>query len=64
LVIAGDRVYFGTKRGQLVALDVATGDQRWQFEAGGGFTASPAVSDGKLVIGSTDGTLYCFGEGN
>ena len=32
------------------------------WEAGGGFTASPAVVDGRIVIGNTDGTLYCFGK--
>ncbi len=43
-------------------VDVATGKERWQFDAGGGFIASPAVSDGRLVVGNTDGKLYCFGE--
>ena len=42
--------------------DVATGKERWQFEAGGSFVASPVVSGGKLVIGNTDGKLYCFGK--
>ena len=31
------------------------------FDAGGGFTASPAVVDGRIILGNTDGTLYCFG---
>ena len=38
-----------------------TGKKVWEYEAGGDFTASPAVADGRLVIGNTDGTLYCFG---
>ena len=29
--------------------------------AGQGFTASPAVADGLLVVGSVDGTLFAFG---
>ena len=32
-----------------------------EYEAGGDFIASPAVAAGRLVIGNTDGTLYCFG---
>jgi len=30
-------------------------------EAGGPLAASPAVSGGKLVIGSLDGKLFCLG---
>ena len=32
------------------------------IEAGGKFVASPAVAGERLVIGNTDGTLYCFGK--
>ena len=38
------------------------GEKSWYYEAGGQFTASPAVAAGRLVIGNQDGTLYCFGE--
>ncbi len=61
-IIAGNLVFVATKRGRLIALDLATGKERWQFDAGGNFQASPAVADGKLVLGNTDGILYCFGE--
>jgi hypothetical protein len=33
----------------------------WEYDAGGSFVASPAIVDNKIVIGNTDGTLYCFG---
>jgi outer membrane protein assembly factor BamB len=42
-------------------LGLADGKERWKYEAGGGFTSSPAVADGKLVIANDDGTIYCFG---
>ena len=61
-VVVGQRVFAGTDRGRLLALDLASGDIVWQYEAGGSFTASAAVAQGKLVIGNTDGTLYCFGS--
>jgi len=31
------------------------------FEVGDAITASPAISAGRVVVGSTDGRVYCFG---
>jgi len=61
-VIAGDLVFLPTKRGRLYAVDVISGEEHWQYQAGGTFLASPAIAQGKLVIGNEDGTLYCFGK--
>jgi outer membrane protein assembly factor BamB len=47
--------------GMLYLVDTTSGEVVWQFEAGGRFTASPAVVDGKIVLGNGDGALYCFG---
>lgn len=60
-VIAGNSAFLATKRGMIHRVDVNTGKELWNYEAGGNFQASFAVSDGRLVIGNTDGTLYCFG---
>jgi len=43
-------------------VDILSGEDKWQYEAGGAFLASPAVAEGKLIIGNEDGTLYCFGK--
>jgi len=61
-VIVGDRVYIGTMNGRLLGLELKTGKQAWEYEAGGGFPASPAAAAGRLVIGNDAGDLYCFGE--
>ncbi len=61
-VIAGDLVFLATKRGRLYAVDVLSGKEKWQYQAGGSFLASPAVHNSKLILGNTDGTLYCFGK--
>jgi outer membrane protein assembly factor BamB len=61
IVIAGDRVVAATERGVLYLIDAKTGEEKWQFEAGGHFTGSPAVVDGRIIIPNADGTLYCFG---
>jgi outer membrane protein assembly factor BamB len=61
-VIAGDSVFLATKRGMIQRVDVVSGEELWNYEAGGDFQASFAIADEKLVIGNTDGTLYCFGK--
>ena len=47
--------------GKIALLRTTDGEKLWEFDAGGGFTASPAVADGSLVIPSVDGTVWCFG---
>ena len=42
-------------------LDAATGKKLWEFDAGAAITASPAIAGGRVVIGSQDGRIYCFG---
>ena len=61
-VIAGDRVFFGSMKGVIHGLSLATGKEEWRFETGSAIVASPAVSDRRLVIGDDNGVLYCFGE--
>jgi outer membrane protein assembly factor BamB len=46
--------------GKVVALDAATGETAWEFDAGGGFSAGAAVAAGHVVIASDDGTVWCF----
>jgi outer membrane protein assembly factor BamB len=61
-VIAGDSAFLATKRGMIHRVDIQSGKELWNYEAGGDFQASFAIADGKLVIANTDGTLYCFGK--
>lgn len=46
--------------GKIAALDAATGDTAWDFDAGGGFSAGAAAAAGHVVIASDDGTVWCF----
>jgi outer membrane protein assembly factor BamB len=43
-------------------LDLAKGKELRKFELGRSILASPAVGEGCLVIGTTDGMLYCLGK--
>jgi outer membrane protein assembly factor BamB len=54
-------VYIGSNDGRFYVLQLATGTKVWEFEAGAALSASPAIADGKVVIGAQDGRLYCFG---
>ncbi|MBI2481049.1 MAG: PQQ-binding-like beta-propeller repeat protein, partial [Planctomycetia bacterium] len=52
----------GSTDGRIYGLNRTSGKMEWEYEAKGGFTGSPAVVDGKLVIASDDGVVYCFGK--
>ena len=55
-------MFVGSGDGRLYALDLKTGDLVESFEAGAGITASPAIAAGRLVVGTVDGQLHCFGR--
>ena len=43
-------------------MDVKSGKEKWSFELGDNIRSSPAIVDGKLVIGCDDGKIYCFND--
>ena len=49
--VAGDAVYASLRGGYLVALDAATGDERWRYPTGDILTG-PAVAAGVVWVGS------------
>ncbi|NIS30965.1 MAG: PQQ-binding-like beta-propeller repeat protein, partial [Actinobacteria bacterium] len=51
-------VYFGSHDGNLYALDLETGDERWRFGTGGPLIGCPTVTAGHVLVGSYDGHLY------
>jgi outer membrane protein assembly factor BamB len=56
-------VYVGSNDGNLYGIGIDDGKEVWRFTDGRPFTASPAVGEGCLVIGSeaNTGNVYCFG---
>lgn len=47
--------------GRIAALRTGDGTVLWEFDAGQGFTGSPAVAAGRVVLAGEDGTVWCFG---
>lgn len=63
-VIVGDRVFVSSGDGRLHALKLSTGEIVLEKEFEGGFTASPSVGFGRLIIASDRGRVYCLGNEN
>lgn len=42
----------------VLALDAATGEERWFFETSGSVSASPAIADGRVIVPAKDGLVY------
>lgn len=59
-VMAGRIVYFISQRGDLHALDAATGTLRWRRATGLETRDGLAVGEGLLFVGSADGYVYGF----
>jgi outer membrane protein assembly factor BamB len=58
--VRGGVLYVGTDTRQVLALDAATGEERWRFEAPAEFQSSPALAGDTLYIGCRDGHLYAL----
>jgi outer membrane protein assembly factor BamB len=54
-------VFVGSNDGRFYVLELASGKKLWEFEAGAALSASPAIAEGRIVIGAQDGKVYCFG---
>ena len=56
----GKSVYVATLSHHIVALDPATGKQRWTIGLDNAVVGPPAVGDGKLYVGTLSGNLYAI----
>ena len=60
ITISGNFLYFGCSDYKLYALDLTTGDFKWEFTTGGEIWASPAVDNGIVFITSFDKKVYAL----
>lgn len=52
--VAGNRVYFATGYGQMIALDVERGREIWRFQMSAPARSGPAVAGGRLFVSTVD----------
>ncbi len=65
VAVSGGAVFFGSSAdGRIVALDAATGQQRWTVLTGGPVRLAPTVWQDKVYAGSDDGFVYCLRAGD
>jgi outer membrane protein assembly factor BamB len=62
-VLSGDLVIGTDTDGWIFALDRKTGKKVWGYRTGGKVYSTPAVSDGLVVVASTDKKVYCLKDG-
>ena len=55
-----DLVIVGDALGRVRALDLESGELRWEYRADGPVHSAPAADRGRIVFGSAGGTVYCL----
>jgi outer membrane protein assembly factor BamB len=58
--VSDGTVYFGSRDGNIYAVDISTGEKRWTFKTGSWVDSSPVIAGGVLYCGSNDGNLYAL----
>jgi len=56
----GDDVYLASLEGDVIALSVADGEERWRQDLAGEVLSQPAISDSEIVYHTGDGRLVCL----
>lgn len=59
-VVVDGKVFVGTQAGQFYSIDLATGEEIWNFKAEGPVSAPGAVLDEKVFFGDTYGFVYAL----
>jgi Ca-activated chloride channel family protein len=57
---AGDRLFFGTSRGEIACVRQSDGKMLWIYGLGSPIPFQPAVVQGKVYVGTEEGSLYCI----
>jgi len=58
--IAAGVAVFGSRDGNVYAVNARTGTERWRFRAGARVVSSPAISNGSVYVGGQDGILHAI----
>ena len=57
-LLDGQTVYAPTFSGDLVAVDIDSGDELWRASTGSPIFGAPAIADGSIVVGSHDNNVH------
>ncbi|MCW4009178.1 MAG: PQQ-binding-like beta-propeller repeat protein [Candidatus Bathyarchaeota archaeon] len=60
--VRGPKVYISSDVGSVTCIDAITGLALSSYQTKSNVDSSPAVWDGKLYVGSSDGCVYCFDD--
>jgi outer membrane protein assembly factor BamB len=58
LSVAYETLFFGTENGEVKALHVHTGEEKWSVTVKGEVLATPAIDEGVVVINTGAGTMF------
>jgi Ca-activated chloride channel family protein len=58
--VTATRLHVTSSFGDLLVLDRRTGDEVWSLNLAAPIASQPAVAEGKVFVGTADGTLYAF----
>jgi outer membrane protein assembly factor BamB len=58
------QAFISTVSGELMAIDIKSGQVNWSWQTGGAIHSTPAVKGSRVVIGSVDSTISCVSTGN
>lgn len=59
-LIAGNRLIFGTEKGEVLTLNRASGRVIWRYRAGGAVKAAVAMDENTLFVGDYSGRLHAI----
>ncbi|ERT11543.1 outer membrane protein assembly factor BamB [Photorhabdus temperata subsp. temperata] len=62
LTVAGNHLYVGTERAKVIALNTEDGQIAWESEVAGEALSRPVVSDGLVLIHTSNGMLQALNE--
>ncbi|WP_047683085.1 MULTISPECIES: outer membrane protein assembly factor BamB [Xenorhabdus] len=62
LTVSGDRLYIGTEKAKVIALDSTNGKVEWESQVAGEALSHPVVSDGLVLIHTGNGMLQALNE--
>jgi len=63
-VLIGDRIYSVNDRGVVTCVNALDGAEIWKGRAGGGYSASPVVADGRIYLCSEEGECHVLAPGD